>query len=95
MVAPNFSKVYFIFATSGGETGAGTLLLIAGSSCRYANIAFKSSSVYCAIDGHGIAGNMGLPPSWPRCLPVRMVFINTSSVHAPRPVAESGVRLAE
>src|SRR4249919_866096 len=41
-----------------------------------------------------MGGRIGLPPAWPKCFPVLMVLINTSSVQAPIPVVESGVRLA-
>src|ERR1044071_5576581 len=80
-----------IFARSGGETGAGTLLLIGGNDCRKANTAFKSSSVNLATNGHGIGGRISRP--FPKCLPLRIVLINVASLHAPIPVAESGVRL--
>ena len=43
--------------------------------------------------GHGMVGNSGRP--LPLCLPLRMVSMNSRSVHAPIPVSRSEVRLAE
>src|SRR5688572_13330693 len=74
---------------------AGTLLLIGGKDCRYAKMLFRSSSVICPMNCQGIGGIIGLPASAPINFPVRSILINNSSVHAPLPVALSGVRLAE
>ena len=44
------------------------------------------------IHGYGIGGRIGRP--FPSCRPVRSAVMNISSVHLPRPVSGSGVRLA-
>src|SRR5258706_12260566 len=54
----------------------------------------RSSSVILPINSHGMGGIIGLPASAPINLPVRRIFIKSSSVHAPLPVARSGVKLA-
>src|SRR5688572_29042622 len=81
-------------ARSMGETGVGTWLDIGGNDLRYAKTDFKSSSVILLMKYHGIGGKMGRPPSCPRCFPLRIAPMKFSSVHAPSPVIESGVRLA-
>ena len=51
------------------------------------------SSVSAAMAARGIGGSTGRPT--PRCFPVRIVLMNWSAVHPPRPVRLSGVRFAE
>src|SRR5712671_72402 len=55
---------------------------------------FRSSSVILLMNSQGIGGIMDRPASAPMNLPERSILINSSSVHAPLPVALSGVRFA-
>ena len=73
-----------------GGTTAGTAWRTGGSDRRYATIAFTSSSVMAAKSGHGIGGSTGAPSGR---RPWRMAVMICSSVHEPRPVSSSGVRL--
>src|SRR5947207_14141029 len=85
---------YFFFAIGGIEAGiySGTLLLIGFRDFKYEKTALRSSSVIFLYSVHGIGGIIERPASAPMCLPERIILMKVSGVHAPIPVAESGVR---
>jgi hypothetical protein len=77
----------------GGSWTSGTRFEIGGRDLRYAKIALRSSSVAMPIQFQGIGGLISREV--PMCLPVRIAFMNISSVQIPSPVFWSGVRFAE
>ena len=78
-------------STSHGRAGAGTALGFAGSVFTYAATARASPGVSRENHGHGIAIGSSRRPSRPT--PRVTAATISSSVHAPRPVAASDVRL--
>jgi len=48
-----------------GGTGNGTWFLMGGRLRKYAQIAFRSSSVATLISSQGIGGRMSRPLGWP------------------------------